>query len=897
MATRWKCLVVLLALFASVRAYCGAGFAENRDYAAAVLAFRDDLWERAEAEFAHFIEKYPKSDHVAAAVLAQAEAQYCQATNHLARQRPAEARQKLSEAIALLRNRQSGAGKLADQYLYWIGEAEFQNGNFSGAAGVFAQLGRDFPASDRLLAGAVGEAAARAKLKEWARVVQLLGQPGGAFDLAAKAGAAGDLTDHGQLLRAEAELALTNYAGAEAALKPLEGRKLKPELDWRHKYLLAQAQLAAGRAEEAARTSEGLAAAAELAGRRDLLAESMGLRGMILEQLQRREEAVAAFQRNLAGDVPAGRQRHALLKVTELLLALNRPGDAAATLERFLSQFPNAPAADAALLALGELYLKQHPLLAGTNAPAAAPAPTHLWAQALTNFDRILAAFTNSPLAGKAQFDRGWCFWISNQFPASAEAFKVAVARLPASEDQVVARFKLGDALFELKDFPGALQNYRDAAAQLSSWPRLAAALGDQVMYQALRAAIELKDLAAATNALQRLLDAHAASGLAARAALLSMQALADLGDAEGARAVFAKIAVVQPASELRPEMELILACVRGRKGEWVEAIAEYDSWLERFPTNALRPRAEFDRAWVTDQAGQKTNAFALVTNFVARFPTDELAPRAQWWIADYFHGQGDFPNAEKNYKKLFQDWPGSELAYEARMNAGRAAVERLGYTDAIDHFTSLTRDTNCPRLLRVQAVFAYGSALMRLDPGGPNKFSNFEKAAEVFATIPPDYPTNEQAALAWGEMGNCYLQLAASDARYYELSSNAFQQAASSPYAALDARCQALVGLGSVLEKMAESKSGDEQAALLKEAMNHYVDVFYQKTLRAGETPIPFWVKKTGLEAARVAETLKEWTQAVKLYQRLQQLLPPLKETLDKKIERVQEHLRTAGN
>jgi len=69
---------------------------EDRAYAAAVSAFQDGIWSRAEAEFAKFIQKYPASDRVAGAVLLQAEAEYKQG--------------KFPEAIALLTGHKAGAG-------------------------------------------------------------------------------------------------------------------------------------------------------------------------------------------------------------------------------------------------------------------------------------------------------------------------------------------------------------------------------------------------------------------------------------------------------------------------------------------------------------------------------------------------------------------------------------------------------------------------------------------------------------------------------------------------------------------------------------------------------------------------------------------------------------------
>src|SRR5512147_614525 len=96
-----------------------AGAAE-RAYKAAVDSFNVAVWWRAEAQFEQFVAKHPKSERVPEAVLLQAQAQFKQG--------------KFEPAIALLTARLGGAGPLADQYLYWIGEAQYQAGQHAAAA-------------------------------------------------------------------------------------------------------------------------------------------------------------------------------------------------------------------------------------------------------------------------------------------------------------------------------------------------------------------------------------------------------------------------------------------------------------------------------------------------------------------------------------------------------------------------------------------------------------------------------------------------------------------------------------------------------------------------------------------------------------------------------------------
>jgi hypothetical protein len=61
---------------------------------------------------------------------------------------------------------------------------------------------------------------------------------------------------------------------------------------------------------------------------------------------------------------------------------------------------------------------------------------------------------------------------------------------------------------------------------------------------------------------------------------------------------------------------------------------------------------------------------------------------------------------------------------------------------------------------------------------------------------------------------------------------------------------------------------------------------------LRDDEQADAFWTRKAGLQAADLAEALGEWPQAIRIYQRLEMLLPSLTDSLEKKIAAAQAHL-----
>ena len=231
---------------------------------------------------------------------------------------------------------------------------------------------------------------------------------------------------------------------------------------------------------------------------------------------------------------------------------------------------------------------------------------------------------------------------------------------------------------------------------------------------------------------------------------------------------------------------------------------------------------------------------------------------------------------------------------------AGRAAVDKSAFDGAVEHFASLTEDVNCPPDLRAQALFAYGGTLMRMrsvpTEAETNKVKFLEQAMTVFSVIVRENPTNELTALAWGEVGNCCLQLAATDASYYSAASNAYQVSFNIPSASVATRSQSKVGLAIVLEKEAQLLTNGGQAELLKAARELDLDVYFGRNLKDGETADVHWRRKAGSDAAKFSELLGEWEQAVKVYRDMLREGLLSADALDKKITNAEKQNRN-GN
>jgi len=878
----WLCAFALL--LAATFPSWAASRTETQAFEAAAKAFRDGNWERAEGEFGAFRQKFPKSERLAETVLLQAQAR-CKLADY-------------RRALELLTAEQASAGPLADQYAFWIGEAQFQSTNYSAAAEAYRRVLNDFPQSKLRLDAAVNEAASWARMKDWARVEELLSQPAGAFQQLAPAALTSELVARGNLLLGEARVERHSFKDAEVVLRKVDEHGLHPALAWRRMFFICRALLGRGLAEQALLNASNLVALAKGTAQPALQARSLALQAEAFEDLGRFESAAATYKLNLTNTAPVELQQQALLKLGELALVRGPVYEAAQQFVEFLKDYPNSPACDVALLTLGELHLKQH--IAGITGTATNAVPTNALALALASFDALAERFPNSLWLGKAQLDRGWCLWLSGtNLAVGAAAFAAAAEKLPPSYDQATARFKLADSQFEQKQFDAAISNYNAVVTGADTIPGVKTNLCEPALYQIVRASIEITNAAATDTAVGKLLVWFPESYVTESGLLIAGQGLARHGNPAAARKLFKDLLQRFPRSEHGALVRLQVARTHELRThelepDWPAAIREYESWLTDFPTNAERPRAEYALALASYQAGDETNALRRFTSFITLSSTNALAPLAQWWVAYYHFRRGEFVDAEKNYQLIFQTWSNSPLAFEARMMAGRTAMKRQGqgWVDAIGYFTNLTSRLDCRSNLWVEAMFAYGDALRRLEPADTNRpLANFEEAIRVLSKIHDCNATNAVAARAWGEIGNCYLQLAAQDPNQYTNAIAAFRQA-TNMWADVAARCQAHVGLGIVAEKLAARETGEAQTRLLKEALNHYLDVLYDKQLEGGERPVAYWLKRAGLDAARLAETLQDWPQAIQLYRRLQGLLPPLKAMLDKKIEQAGAHV-----
>ena len=144
-----------------------------------------------------------------------------------------------------------------------------------------------------------------------------------------------------------------------------------------------------------------------------------------------------------------------------------------------------------------------------------------------------------------------------------------------------------------------------------------------------------------------------------------------------------------------------------------------------------------------------------------------------------------------------------------------------------------------------------------------------------AFSKVAQFAPAHDRTPKAWCLIGQCALQIAAVDPKYYATASTNFVKTLNSS-ADVTWRSRAKVGLANVARK-----TGQPDVAL-----SHYQDVYYGKLRNPNEDIDSYWTWTAGLEAYRLNLELGRTEDAIKVYERLGEIFPARKSLLEKELK-----------
>lgn len=866
----------------------GQDAAEAEAFTRLSKTFADKFYELARQSSAEFSAKYPASTRLPEAQLIQ-----IQSLNQL---------RSHDAVIELVDRTLNSAGSLAGDYLFWKADSLFEKGSFELAAPVYEQILKQFPESPFRLSASLNRARCAFRLRDLPKTIELLSSPEGEFQKAAAAAPAAPQVHAGLLLLADAHLANGQGAEATRVLEGLGTPPPPPEVEWERNFQLARILLADSKGEAALAALTNSITAADLARNAVFKAQSLNLQADVHKKLGQPELAMQIYDLLAsATPMPADQKRLALLKLVESLTYQGRLTNALARMESFIGENPADPASDFLHLKAGEMWLNRYnEMLEASGRPPPASliaAVTNSLGLSRYHFAQILSRFTNSSHLGKSQLNLGWTLWeegvlfgATNRFADSEQAFRAAVDRLPRSEDQALARFKLAESQARLGKHSEAIAQFAEVVSGYADIPQARTNLFPKAQVAMIRAAVALGKFDLAETILGQLRAAFDQSPSAEEGIAVLAQALADAGEGARARALIQQFIEAHPNSSALPDLRLTEARTFAVERDWPQAVAHYNRWIGVHTNHALYPEVNFDRAWLSFEAGDELAAHGLFTNFVSRFASNRFAPAAQLWVGDYFFRLENWQEAERAYQQVFTPaaWAGSRFAAQARLMAARSAFFRQAFPEAKAHLAGLLADPACPPDLKPEALFAMGDVLMEQRAAGTNVVANFLEAARVFDSIHQQYPGTVRGALALGKKGDCLLQASAEIPASLDEAEAAYKALLATPVPGLPQAAvnQADFGLALILEKRASAKDNPERRQLLQLALKHLLGVAYDSEGGGGRGADPVWRKRAALAAGRIAETLGDTEAAITLYRRLQRELPALRPVWESKVQ-----------
>ena len=839
--------------------------ADVSEFNAAAKLFDDHHYGSADRAFAKLIERHPQTATRPRAILYQARSRF-NLGNY-------------AGGLDLLTREQPNAGAIADHYQFFIGEGFLASGRYREAAAAFEALRRDFPAATFTLESYARQAQALGEAGDWLAVSELLLAKDGEFLKAVESLPPGFTPIvEGLLLAAEAEIRDGRAEAAIGLLERIPSSGLRADFRWKRQFLETRAGMLTGRISDPLAAAARLVEAAQEFRSAEASAEANLLLGNVLAERGNFTDASAVWESVLdATNGPAEPRREAL---TALIRTRVERGDLAGAeqrIRRFLGGSPDDPASNAARLALAEIRLREALSLAATNAAAAAGARQ----AALAELQAVTAKPGPPVLLGRAWLQIGWVHWLEARYPEARSGFGKAVDLLPASEDATVAAFKTGDCELAMGHPQAALDIYRGVEERLERMPGRIPELLGELEFQRLRAALNVGNLSEAEQAVTNLAASFATSDLTAQATMLLGVGLSRGGRLADARQLMEAFVARNPDSPYRDQAELVVARSFDRERKWSEAAAAYDRWIAAHPTSPLRPKVEYLRADSTYRSGNPVGALEFFGRLATERMDTEESVLAENWLATYYWNGEAWAQAQRHFQLLYgrSNCP-PELAFQARMMAGRAAFASSDYKTAREQFSALIASlvasaarTNPPVEL-AEVYFALGDTIAAQMRATTNSASYLD-AVGAFLRITENFTNSPIAAAASGRLGEIHLEWASPglDPTALEAADKAFSLAIQSPRAAPFTVHRAKIQLGRLRELQKKPE----------EALDLYLGVVYAPS----EPPVdPYLVQEAGLGAARLLESGAHWDRLVRLYERLLSLVPAMRVSLAPRLD-----------
>lgn len=529
----------------------------------------------------------------------------------------------------------------------------------------------------------------------------------------------------------ECERALGDLAGAEKRYRSL--LSLYADSPWREAATLRLAEIAA-RAGKPAEALEQVNAALARSGASALQPRTRGdalrLRGDILYDQKRFEEALASYSR--ASEVlEEGAERQALHYALGLAqLALARKADAAGSLDAARAG-PAADIAEKASFQLAALHagsgshaeaarvletqIADRPRSTRTEEalrllsaalesdgqaaaavarydllvrdfPRSQLAPEYLYrrglalmklgrqAAALEDFQRVAKDFPRSPLKGECSYSVGYLYSQRGEHARAVPFFKAALEGSPSAALAERASLAMGISWFNT----GAYEKALSSLDALRRRPPKTVSVGLVLLHMG-RTLYRMERLAEAASRLGEAMAVLPKDADGSQAAYWLGWSLFRLNRLEEARDAYLLLASEYPGQLQKSEGFFRAGMCESTRGNDAAAVALFDRALaipRGEPGVDIREQALYERGWSLSRLGRPAESADAFELLAREFPSGKLAPEAFFRRAAQALEQKRHSDAREGFLRIAREFPSSQVADQALFWAAESSLE-----------------------------------------------------------------------------------------------------------------------------------------------------------------------------------------------------------------------------
>lgn len=688
------------------------------------------------------------------------------------------------------------------------------------------------------------------------------------------------------LIRAESLLRSSQYNDLKKWLNEVRGFRLSSHQLWAIHYLEYIADLESGAIRPDSESQKVIVELRELArasARKEAIWKTALAESKAWLTAGRYQKARDALYPLLRDPAPLSTVlSEAFLNMSQSYLKEGKFSEAQQWLEQFSDEKLAGPYSGWAMLTSAQIYFQNY-LSLNREGMVAEGRLALLNAQEAAEY--VVNLIPGSDLGSHARYQLGWCLLESGRLIPAREEFEAAFSLFPPGIHQLEALLKVGDIHLALDQKKEAVKSFESAMDLVNQYR-----FGDQTVLSRLELALVQAYISdgnteKARDIVMALIENDPSRETTVHALLAWCQYLVSHhGDTEVVPLLNNVLSHVSDV-HLRGLIEENMIYALVERGEWGQAQERAEHWISVYSLHSHLDDVMYQLCYLTLQNLGREAALHRFHQFISKFPDHPKSPTCQFWVAQYFFDRGEYDNALRSFNTISQSLESSDatLLREAEFKIALCYARLGNYAVAfslIEKLIESIRNLTSKSVSDMDLLMRANLALTEIYLNDPSyEKDGIELAHQLLKQFMNNFPDSPHIDEVRNYTARMLLRFPGPDTNEnfpsemedpLNLAESYFKSTIDSPRASPSLKAEASIGLGIILEKKADLLPEDqEKIPLLKQAAGQFRKVFYQSP----DNVSPFWIKKAGISAFRLASLLDDHNQSQILQSRFYQL------------------------